>query len=81
MIDHNELVAALKEALAADTVDAPLLIKRIPFICEDIKQIKEDNAEQMNTTNDIANDLRWVKYIGGGFVAAAGLLALKSLGV
>lgn len=56
-------------------------INRIPFICDDIRQIKKDNSTQTDKVNDIGRDLRWMKYIGGGFVTAAGLLALKSLGL
>ena len=67
MDEHEKLVSALKEVLRDNSADAPLLIKRIPFICNDIK--------------DIRNDMRWMKYLGGGFVAAAGLLALKALGI
>jgi len=47
---------------------------RIPFICDDIKGIH-------NTLNDLGGDLKWIKWIGGGFVSAAGLLALKALGI
>lgn len=66
---HASLVEALKEVLSDNDDDGsrPMLIKRIPLICNDIRSIK--------------NDLRWMKYLGGGFVAAAGILALKSLGV
>lgn len=37
---HNDLVAALREVLT-DAEDGPLLIKRVPFICQDIKEINE----------------------------------------
>lgn len=63
---HSQLVSALREVLT-DTDGSPMLIKRIPFICNDIRDIK--------------NNLRWMMYIGGGFVLAAGVLALHSLGV
>lgn len=43
-----------------------ILIKRIPIICNDVMSIK--------------NDLRWMKWIGSGFVGAAGILAMKALG-
>ncbi len=49
-------------------------INRIPFICDDMKGMH-------SAMNDLATDLRWMKWIGSGFVAAAGLLALKSLGL
>lgn len=64
---HESLVNALREVLIDDTAEGPLLIKRIPFICSDIKDIK--------------NDLKWMKYLGGGFLIAAGGLALKALGL
>lgn len=67
--EHEKLVKALREALS-DTQnpgERPLLVQRIPFICEDIRTIK--------------NDLRWMKWLGGGFVTAAGMLALKALGI
>lgn len=48
--------------------------QRIPFLCTSV--------EEMHVAiNDIKADLRWVKWIGSGFVTAAGLLALKSLGL
>jgi len=64
---HTALVAALREALTDDTDDGSMLIRRIPAICNDIRDIK--------------SDLRWMKWIGAGFVTTAGLLALKSLGL
>lgn len=39
---HKQLVSALKEALRDDSEMSPLLIKRVPFICVDIKNIKDD---------------------------------------
>ena len=65
--DHAQLVDALREVFRSDGVDAPLLIQRVPFICQDIRSIK--------------SDLKWMKWIGGGFVTAAGMLALKALGL
>ena len=35
-------IDAMKEAFTYDKPDRPALIARIPFICNDIKQIKED---------------------------------------
>jgi len=64
---HKALVVALREALHDDTEEGSILIKRIPVICNDIRDIK--------------NDMRWMKWIGMGFVGTAGLLALKSLGL
>lgn len=48
--------------------------KRIPFLCTSVE-------EMHRSIDDIKSDLRWMKWIGSGFVAAAGLLALKSLGL
>lgn len=67
MEQHDQLVAALKEVLSdAETDGSPLLIKRIPFICQDIRSIK--------------GDLTWIKWLGGGIVGGIGLIALKTLG-
>lgn len=52
-------------------------IGRIPFICDDIRGIHE----KLMSIDDIKRDLNWMKYLGGGFLIAAGLLALKSLGL
>lgn len=49
-------------------------VGRIPFICDDIRGIR-------GTIDSLKSDLWWIKYLGGGFVVAAGLLALKSLGI
>jgi len=65
--EKQQLVEALKIALTDHSPNGWALLQRVPLICNDIK--------------DIRNDLRWMKYIGSGFVAAAGLLALKSLGL
>lgn len=37
---HNQLVKALREVLIDTSAESPLLIKRVPFICSDIKDIK-----------------------------------------
>lgn len=49
-------------------------VGRIPFICDDIRGIRA-------TIESLQSDLRWMKWLGSGFVVAAGLLALKSLGL
>jgi len=49
-------------------------IERIPFICDDIAGIKTN-------LNEIKGNMKWMTYIGMAFCTAAGLLALKSLGV
>lgn len=65
---HGQFVAALKEVLSdAETDGSPLLIKRIPFICNDIRDIK--------------SDMRWIKWIGSGIVGGIGLIALKYFGI
>ncbi len=63
---HSVVINALKEVLS-DENGSPLLVKRIPFICNDIRDIK--------------NDMRWMKWIGYGVMTGIGLLALKSLGI
>lgn len=65
--NHEALVKALKEALTDNSPNGWALLNRVPLICNDIRDIK--------------NDMRWMKYLGGGFVLAAGLLALKALGI
>ena len=70
--EHNKLVAAFKEALMdAGTSNRPMLVQRIPFICEDIRGINQK--------------LWWMMTIGGaviGFIGfGVGALALKALGV
>lgn len=49
-------------------------VGRIPFICDDLRGIHA-------TLESMRNDMKWAKYIGGGFVIAAGMLALKALGI
>lgn len=50
-------------------------------VCDDIEGMHTSLSTLKDNQKDIKNDLSWIKYIGGGFVIAAGLLALKSLGV
>src|ERR1043166_8606816 len=47
-----------------DGQSQPVLIKRIPFICNDIREIK--------------NDMEWIKWSGSGFVATAGQIGRAS---
>lgn len=63
---HVSIVTALKEVLDDNSGDGsrPILIKRIPLICNDIRDIKAD--------------LRWMKIIGGALATAALGLAFKS---
>lgn len=68
----NQIAEAFRKILSEgeggnDDTRRAILIKRIPIICNDILTIK--------------GDLRWMKWIGSGFVSAAGLLALKALGI
>jgi hypothetical protein len=60
---HNVFTTVLKEVLTDDG-GSPLLVKRIPFICQDIRDIK--------------NTLWWVSRISGvvGFVLLTLLAAL-----
>jgi hypothetical protein len=65
----HQIAEAFRMVLSEGEADTQerraILIKRIPIICNDVMQIK--------------NDLRWMKWIGSGFVTAAGLLAFKAL--
>ncbi len=45
--DHDKLVDALRAVLIDDSSDSPLLIKRVPFICNEIKAINE-GLKEMN---------------------------------
>lgn len=66
---------AVINALGRGSVDKKFVdVGRIPFICDDIRGIHD-------LIGDLKSDLRWIKWIGSGFVTAAGLLALKSLGI
>lgn len=65
--EHAQLVRALKEALITDPETSPLLIKRIPFICQDIREIK--------------TNMGWHRWLLLGIAGGIGLLALKSLGI
>jgi hypothetical protein len=56
MSEHDKMVSALREALTIDDGTAPMLIKRIPFICNDIAWIKR---------------LLWTLLTANGFVLLA----------
>lgn len=63
-----ELLADALKKVLVDDEHSPILVKsRVQRICDDINSIK--------------GDLRWIKYLGGGFLIAAGALALKALGI
>lgn len=65
---HDSIVKAFREVFRDGSDDAaPILIKRVPFICEDIRTIKLK--------------INLIFYLGGGILAGIGLLALKQLGV
>lgn len=62
--------------------------ERFQFICDEIAETKIDVAgikgyqiEMSKLQANMSNDLYWIKWLGGGFVAAAGMLAMKALGV
>lgn len=64
---HSALVEGLRKVLVDDEDNSPILVKsKIKRICDDVQSIK--------------TDLWWIKWIGSGFVVAAGMLALKALG-
>jgi hypothetical protein len=84
---HSVVTNALKEVLSDET-GSPLLIKRIPFICNDIRDIKKSQTDQGSDMNQIkksqenqANNITWIMRIGSAICLGIGLLALKSLGV
>lgn len=85
-LHQKELVAQTKDAMIdalreifgdgdkAASGEMNILIRRIPFICDDIVQMHKG-------IDRISSDLAWMKWIGSGFVVAAGMLALKSIGL
>ena len=81
MPSHDELVSALKDALAADPSTTPLLIRRIPFICTEIEKTRTvlENIDKRLDKHD--TDMDWIKMLGYGILGGIGLLALKSLGI
>lgn len=66
---HETLVKALREVLVdGESEERPMLIKRIPFICKDIIDIKED-------VSDINDNIKWgVRIVIGAVIL--GVLAL-----
>lgn len=65
---HISLVNAFREVLT-DEGGSPLLIKRIPFICTDIGEIKKSQDKMMG-------DFWWMKWIGGVGVSLATVIGL-----
>lgn len=65
MTDHDQLISALREVLN-DGGGSPLLIKRIPFICQDIVWMKR---------------LLWaiLSGVGGLFIMLVGALLLRAI--
>lgn len=66
----------------------PILCIRVDAMDENLQSMKESLveqkqslAEQKSMMQKQASDMVWMKWLGGGFVGAAGLLALKSLGL
>ena len=53
---QEAITNSLREVLKSDKVDAPLLIQRVPFICEDIKGI---NSKLGGMTTYIEGDKKW----------------------
>ncbi len=60
------LVKALKEALSDNSPDGWALLKRVPLICNDIRDIKRD--------------MGWHKWLLLGITGGIGMIALKTLG-
>jgi hypothetical protein len=82
------MLAALQEYFESRSSGRFIDINRIPFICDDIKGIHqtqniilENQALTQKAQEKTQNDLYWIKWIGSGFVMAAGMLAMKALGV
>lgn len=81
IIGHEQLVSALKAALTYDGPDRPALVARIPVICNDIRDLKIAVANMEKMTIKQTGDIKWLKWLGGAFASAAGLLALKAIGI
>lgn len=64
-VQTQAIIQGVKEALTYEGDDRPALVARIPVICNDIRDIK--------------NDLKWIKWLGYGIVGGIGLIALKAL--
>jgi len=68
MNEHEKMVQALREVLTeGEQSEKAMLIKRIPFICNDIR--------------DINVNLWWHRWLLLGIAGGIGLLALKTLGL
>ncbi len=74
--DNRESTAAvIKETVNGKIDSLSDLTEAYHGVMEE--HIKKDAEFQV----DMKADMRWIKWIGSGFVGAAGLLALKSLGL
>lgn len=60
--DHESLIKALQKALVYPGNDRPALVARIPVICNDIRDIK--------------NDLKWIRLITIGMAGGVGTLCI-----
>ena len=70
----KEIRQAVEDAFSASVSDKRYIdVSRIPLICQSVVEIH-------SSLNKINSDMWWIKYLGAGFLAAAGLLALKALG-
>jgi hypothetical protein len=69
---HETLVHALREVLVdGASEERPLLIKRIPFICNDIVSMKQ-------SISDINDNLKWgVRIVIGAVIVAVMALLFK----
>lgn len=84
----KELVEHAKETARQMLLNTTLDVSKIPLICNKVVQIQSDIAQMrtdqiinMSKWEKISSDLAWMKWLGSGFVVAAGMLALKSLGL
>lgn len=85
MSEHEQLVAALREVLRDNSVDAPMLIQRVPFICEDIRGIKksmegiENKLDQKFVTKDSFQPVQKIVFGLVALILTAVVVALLAL--
>ncbi len=68
----------LQEHIAAKQKLAGEAIVQIQNTLDGWEKKSRDGTEKFN---QLINDMKWAKWLGGGFVVAAGMLAMKALGV
>lgn len=79
---REDLYSVFKEILTeGDEGTKKLLIQKIPLLCTDIMSLKAAIDDIKSAIERNNADMRWLKWIGTGFVGVGGLLALKQLGL